>query len=83
MKNKFSWASLFLESLMRKTERFAFKLTPEDKRALRRLADVEGVQAAVIVRRLIRQAIAHLDTDFGGGNVAQPTARTTSSGGLL
>lgn len=42
---------------MRKTERFAFKLTPEDKQALTKLAAIEGEQVAVVLRRLIRKAI--------------------------
>jgi hypothetical protein len=46
---------------MRKTERFAFKLTPEDKQALCLLADAEGEQLAVILRRLIREAFYKLE----------------------
>ena len=69
-----SWAS-FMELQMRKTERFAFKLTPEDRLALGRLADSEGEQAAVVIRRLIREAIVTLETSSESRNKSKSSTK--------
>ncbi len=51
----------FGDAMKRKTTRFAFKMTPQDRLALAQLVEVENEQASVIIRRLIRQAVQRLD----------------------
>jgi len=48
---------------MEKTERFGLVLAPAEKTALQRLAELERLSAAAVVRRLIWREAKRLDTD--------------------
>lgn len=51
---------------MTKSERFGLVLSPDEKRALLRLAEGERISAAAVVRRLVWDAAKRLDSELRG-----------------
>jgi hypothetical protein len=65
-----------------RTERFGLALSPPERDGLRALAELEGLAEADVLRRMLRQAINNLPSDYRQAiNWPTPNFRPSNSDG--